>query len=47
MKQIINEKIYYKDYEEITKKVSFDNMSYETAITAIHRIIASGVFKNN
>ena len=46
LKQIINEKIYYKDYEDITKKVLFDRTSYETAITALHKIIESGVFEN-
>lgn len=45
LKQIIDEKIYYKDYEEITKKVLFDGTSYETSITAIHKIIESGVFE--
>lgn len=45
LQQIIDEKIYYKDYEEITKKVLFDGTSYETSITAIHKIIESGVFE--
>ncbi len=45
LKQIIDEKIYLKDYEDITKKVLFDEMSYETAITAIERIIDSGAFE--
>lgn len=44
LKQIIEEKVYYKDYEQITKKVLFDETSYEMAITAIHKIIKSGVF---
>ena len=45
LKQIIDEKIYYKDYEEITQKVLFDGTSYETSITALHKIIESGVFE--
>lgn len=45
LKQIIDEKIYYKDYEQITKKVLFDETSYETSITALQKIIESGVFK--
>ncbi len=38
-------RIYYKDYEAITKKVLFDPTSYETSITALHTIITSGVFE--
>ncbi len=45
LKKIINEKIYFKDYKEITEKVLFDETSYETAITALYRIIESGVFE--
>lgn len=47
LKQIIDKKIYYKDYEEITKKVLYDDTSYETSINALNNIIESGVFKNN
>lgn len=46
LKQIVEEGIYCKDYKEITEKVLFDNTSYNTAITAIHKIIESGVFEN-
>lgn len=45
LKKIIDEKIYYKDYEKITKKVLFDGTSYETSITALQTIIESGVFE--
>lgn len=45
LKQIIDERIYYKDYEEITQKVLFDGTSYETSITALYKIIESGVFE--
>jgi hypothetical protein len=45
LKQIIEKRIYYKDYEEITAKVLFDGTSYETSITALHKIISSGVFE--
>lgn len=44
LKQIIDEKIYYKDYEEITQKILYDGTDYETSITALYRIIESGVF---
>ena len=45
LKQIIEERIYYKDYGEITQKVLFDGTTYETSITALHKIIESGVFE--
>ncbi len=45
LKQIIDKKIYYKDYEEITEKVLFDGMSYETSIASIRNIIESGIFE--
>lgn len=45
LKQIIDQKIYYKDYEEITEKVLFDGMSYETSIASIRSIIESGIFE--
>jgi len=44
LRQIIDDKIYFKDYKEITEKVLFDGVSYESAITALEKIIASGVF---
>lgn len=44
LQQIIDEKIYYKDYMDITEKVLFDGTSYETAITALQKIIESRVF---
>lgn len=45
LKWIIDERIYYKDYEEITRKVLFDDIDYQTAITALYKIIESGVFE--
>ncbi len=45
LEQIIDERIYYKDYEEITQKVLFDGTSYETSITSLYKIIESGVFE--
>lgn len=44
LKKIINEKSYYKDYKKITEKVLFDNISYETAISSIQKIINSNIF---
>ncbi len=45
LRQIIDEKIYYKDYNDITTKVLFDKISYEVAINAIERIIDSRLFE--
>ena len=45
LKQIIDDKTYYKDYIEITEKVLFDGTSYETAITALSKIIDSKLFE--
>ena len=45
LKQIINEKTYYKDYEEITKRVLFETIGYEEAITVLDKIIDSRVFE--
>lgn len=44
LKQIIDERIYYKDYEDITAKVLFDGTDYDTSITAIQKIIDSNIF---
>ena len=46
LKQIIDEKIYYLDYEKITKKVLYDDVSYEVSIQAIYKIIESVLFEN-
>lgn len=44
LKQIIDDKVYYRDYNEITAKVLFDDTSYEKSIAALDKIIVSGVF---
>lgn len=41
----IVEKTYYKDYEEITKRVLFETIGYEEAITVLDKIIDSRVFE--
>ena len=45
LRQIIDERTYYKDYEDITSKVLFDGTTYETSITAIQTIIDSKIFE--
>ena len=44
LKKIIDEKIYFEDYEKITERVLFDKTDYETSVTALQKIIDSGVF---
>lgn len=44
LRKIVDDQLYLKDYKEITEKVLFENISYETAITVIERIINSNVF---
>ena len=45
LQRIVDEKIYQKDYEDITERVLFDRVPYEEAIGALEAIIASGVFE--
>ncbi len=44
LQEIIDNAIYKSDYEEITAKILFENVDYETAISALQRIIDSGIF---
>lgn len=41
---IIEKDYYRQDYEDITAKILFEEVSYETAVTALKKIIASGIF---
>ncbi len=45
LRNIVDNKIYYNDYENVTKKILFEEMNYETAIVAIEQIIESEVFE--
>lgn len=45
LKEIFEKKIYYDDYNDVTRKILFDETSYDTAITIINKIIESGVFE--
>lgn len=47
LQEIIDKEIYRKDYESITEKVLFDNISYFEAIKSLDKIIASGVFESD
>lgn len=41
---IVDKAVYKQDYEDITAKILFEEVSYETAVTALKEIIASGIF---
>ena len=45
LERIIDEKIFFHDYEKITRRVLFDSVSYESAIVCLQRIIDSRVFE--
>ena len=44
LQEIVDKVVYKQDYEEITARILFEEVPYETAITALQKIIASGVF---
>ena len=45
LKEIVCSKIYFNDYEKITKKVLFEEVNYEKSITALQKIIESKIFE--
>ena len=44
LQEIVDKDIYKPDYEEITSKMLFEEVSYETVVTALRKIIESGIF---
>lgn len=44
LQEIIDKDIYKKDYEEITSKMLFEDVSYETAKNALQKIVAFKLF---
>lgn len=44
LQEIVDKAVYKQDYEDITTKILFEDTSYETAVTALSKIIASGIF---
>lgn len=44
LQEILDKAVYRQDYEDITAKILFENVPYETATTALRKIIASGIF---
>lgn len=44
LQEIIDKAVYKQDYEEITAKILFEEVSYETAVAALQKIVDSGIF---
>ena len=44
LQEIVDKDVYKQDYEDITAKILFENLPYETVVTALRKIIASGIF---
>ena len=42
---LIENEIYKDDYEKVTARILEENVSYETAIEAVKKIAASGMFE--
>lgn len=45
LQEIIDKAIYKQDYEEITEKILFEEVPYETAAIALRTILESGIFE--
>lgn len=45
LREIVEKAVYKSDYEEITSKILFEVVPYETAVRALQIIINSGVFQ--
>ena len=44
LQEIVDKKIYESDYENVTSKMLFEDISYETAITALQKVIEYRLF---
>ena len=44
LQEIIDRAVYKQDYEDITKKLLFEDVDYETAISAVQKIIDSKIY---
>ena len=44
LQEIVDKAVYKQDYEDITAKILFEEISYDTAVAALRDIIASGIF---
>lgn len=44
LQEIVDKAVYRQDYEDITAKILFEEVPYETAVAALQKIIDSGIF---
>lgn len=44
LQEIVSKAVYRQDYEDITAKILFEEVPYETATAALQKIIDSGIF---
>lgn len=44
LQEIVDKAVYKQDYEDITAKILFEEVPYETAAAALRKMIASGIF---
>ena len=44
LQEIIDKEIYKKDYEDITSKILFEDISYVTAIKSVQKIVDYKLF---
>ena len=44
LQEIIDKEVYKKDYQDITVKILFDKVEYETAIEALKTIVDFKLF---
>ena len=44
LQEIVDKAVYKHDYEDITSKILFEEVPYETAVAALQKIIDSGIF---
>ena len=45
LREIVNKDAYREDYQEVTEKLLFDPVSYDTVIAALQAVIGSGIFE--
>ena len=45
LQEIIDVEAYKKDYEDITMKMLFEEVDYETAVSKLQQVVNSGLFE--
>lgn len=44
LQEIVDKSVYEQDYKDITEKILFEKVDYQTAVSALHQIMESGIF---